>query len=91
MIVTFSQDSMGNIHAAPVSAAHQARFAEHCAQFHPGHDGSAFIQEAQPEDLAGILPPRRINELFEGYNVRVRMSAWDYGHLLGYDAHYVEV
>lgn len=91
MIVVFNRDFMGNVTAFPRSNRIQEKYAEHCQQFHPNHDGSVFWQEANEDEFCGILPPRKIKELMEGYNVSVRMAAYDYGMMVGYDSEHVEV
>ena len=88
MLVTFNPDGFGGVSVAPVSDAHQSKLAAHCRQFHPGHDGTAYLQEW---DLDGLLPARKLREVLEGYHVTVRMDAWTFGNLLGYDAQEVEL
>lgn len=49
---------------------------------------SAYIQSEQDiEELLGSLPPRKSLDLRTGWDVKVRMDAWEAAHYYGHDAH----
>lgn len=86
MLVNFSIDSMGSVTASPVRDHYRELFADHMRQFRPGDDGTAFFQEHHVNELQGMIPDRKFKELMEGWPVTCRMSFYDYGMMLGYDA-----
>jgi hypothetical protein len=86
MLVNFNMDSMGNVTASPVREEYRKLFVDHMEQFRPNDDGTAFLQEHHANDLQGMIPERKFKELMEGYRVTCRMSFYDYGMMLGYDA-----
>lgn len=86
MLVNFNMDSMGNVTAAPVRDHYRELFVDHMRQFLPADDGTAFFQEHHATELQGMIPDRKFKELMEGYSVTCRVSFYDYGMMLGYDA-----
>ena len=49
---------------------------------------TAYIQhDADVETLIGDLPPSTRRDLHAGWDVKVRMDAWEAAHYYGHDAH----
>ena len=91
MLVNVSMDRMGNIVASPVSERIRRKFAAHLQEVYtPKADGTAFFQEGGPagEFLEDCTPAQR-RDIDGGYNVRMRVDPWTYGHWLGWGAHTV--
>ena len=91
MLVRFSTDFTGSVHGEPVNDRIAAKFAAHMEEMTGHHDATVFFQEHEADDLASMIPARQFRDLMNGWTVKCRIDPWDYGMMLGYDAHNVPV
>lgn len=88
--VEFSRDRFGGITGEPVNRAHARKFADHIKEFTGRADASVYFQDGADE-LADIIPPRRLRELENGWPVVCLLDPETYGHMLGWDAYLVDL
>ena len=91
--VKLSMHRIGYVEAVPVSAKVRKQYAAHMKQFKPNHDGSAFFQSVTELNESGVIKllPSEIHVLSVGWPKTVLISAENFGHLLGYDSHLLEI
>ena len=90
--VTASPDHMGNITVAPVSLKHCVKYAAHMKEMTGHATASVFLQEGGAVEgfLEGCTPRQR-RELGYGHVITFLVDSYNYGCMLGWDAHEVEL
>ncbi|MGH9931703.1 MAG: hypothetical protein ACREA9_21075 [Pyrinomonadaceae bacterium] len=88
--VEFSPDRFGGITGRPINRAHCRKFAAHIKEMTGRADSSVYFQSGADE-LADIIPPRRLSELSAGWSATCLIDPETYGNLLGWDAHLVDL
>ena len=85
MLATFEQTRYGGFTATPVSNVLINRIVKYLEQWNVTSNGTAYVQG--DDEAAYWIPKRRVAEFREGYAVTVRVDAWEFLHLYGWDAH----
>ncbi len=88
MLIVVKRYNQGYYTAQPVSEDWKKRFREHMkAMGQVVSSQTVFQGEWELPDI--IKKNRQYGDIQKGWYTHIRVDPWEYGHWLGYDAHYV--
>lgn len=88
--VEVSMNRMGDVTVSPVSVKARKAYSKHMKEYTGHASAEAYLQGHVGEQfLAEALSPAKARDVESGWPVTIIMSAWNFGYLLGYDAHHV--
>lgn len=89
--IDVEMDSMGGLTLTPQSDRIRRKIIKHLSEFGESSDGTVYIQTDYDVEhfIDDQIPRNKRDEIYEGYEVSIRMDPWIFGHYVGYDAHEV--
>ncbi len=89
MLIEIIENRMGDIIGLPINKRIKRQIINHLKQFGVESDGAFLCQQGigAEEFKEEFLEDKEVEDIENGYPLKIRMDGWIVGHLYGWDTH----